>query len=167
MPTEPTAVQQAIALLEGRLLDARQRRDRLVDEITTIEEALTGLAVYAEPTVNPTSVESVMVPTAGESDSPVPSVRAAVQAILDAENRAFTPAEVRNRLPAAVVNGRTKDQRINSVRTAMWTLREKGEAVRVDDSHTMSAKWAASASADPDLPVNPDGGHEAFVEALT
>lgn len=166
--TEPTAVQQAMALLQGRLLDARGRRDRLADEITTIENALNSLSVYAEPSDVAAMVEDAAVLAPVESDGPVPSVRAAVKAILDSENRSFTPVEVRDLLPSAVVNSRTKEQRINSVRTAMWTLRDKGEAVRVDDSHTISARWAASLpSTNPELPVESDAGSSASVEAAT
>lgn len=138
MTMEPSAVQQAVDLLTGRLDEARQRRDELAAEIVTIENALSSLSVY-------TNSGGVGPPHSDVSDTHAPSVRAAVKGILDGTERAFAPAEIRNLVPPAVMNGKSAQQRTNSVRTALWSLRQKGEAVLVDESRTISTKWQTPA----------------------
>jgi len=162
--SEPSAVQQAVDLLTGRLAEARQRRDALTTEIVTIENALTSLSAYADgPPVHsrPDADTGTVAPVQGVGTI---SVRAAVKAILDGEDRAFAPAEVRNLIPSAVMNGKSTQQRTNSVRTALWSLRQKGEAVMVDEVHTKSTKWGTP---DPELPADNGAGGLAFEEAQT
>lgn len=142
--SEPSVIQQAVDLLTGRLAQARLGRDVLTAEIATIEGALTGLTAYVNP-------DRVQVTDQASTDSTAPrtvtvpigpaSVRAAVKAILDGDDRAFTPAEIRALVPAEIMNGKTRQQRTNSVRTALWSLRHQGDAALVDEVHTKSTKW--------------------------
>lgn len=160
--TEPSAVQQAVDLLTARLAEARQRRDALTAEIATIEDAITGLAVFANGARTPPPTLGVIL-----SADRAQSVRAAVKSIIDSEDRAFTPAEVRNLIPAAVMDGKSSQQRTNSVRTAMWSLRKKGEAALIDDVRTKSTKWSTPESSPPDLPAENGSGTFAFTKAQT
>jgi hypothetical protein len=162
--TEPSAVQQAVDLLTGRLEEARQRRDQLTAEITTIENALTSLSVYSAGVTDSQQANGLNAPAPGARAAGTTSVRAAVRAILDSEDRAFAPAEIRALIPNAVMNGKSAQQRTNSVRTALWTLRQKGEAALVDESRTKSTKWATS---NPELPAENGAGPLAFEEAHT
>lgn len=142
--SEPSAVQQAVDLLTGRLAEARQRRDTLTAEIVTIGNALTSLSAYADGAPVHSRPDADTGTVAAVRGVGTMSVRAAVKAILDGEDRAFAPAEIRNLIPDDVMNGKSAQQRTNSVRTAMWSLRQKGEAVLVDESRTKSTKWTAT-----------------------
>jgi hypothetical protein len=149
--TSTGAVEQAAKLLEGRLGDARQAREALnragealSAEIATIEDALTRLRTLY------TSSESAGQLPAGEieytfteAEIPITSVRAAVKRLLDTTPRALTSTEIRDMIPESVMEGKTQEQRSNSVRSALWSLRQNGEARYADagKKKTISAKW--------------------------
>jgi len=168
---EPGAIQQAVDLLVGRLTEARQRRGELSAEIATIESALTSLSVYSTTTLTihegaPEADETAAVRQT--STKSTRSVRSAVKAILDGENRAFTPAEIRGLIAASVMDGKSNEQRTNSVRTALWSLRQKGEARLFDETKTISMKWPeAGADVALELPAENGSGPSASEEAPT
>lgn len=133
-----SAVQQAVDLLVGRLAEARQRyadvtteAQSLTDEIASIEDAVQKLTGLAAP--NP-------VRTSPHAESPPASIRAAVKQILEGESMAYSSSTIRALLPTAVTEGKTPDQIANSVRSALWSLRQSGEAIMTQDG-TVSLKW--------------------------
>lgn len=85
-----------------------------------------------------------------EESTAKPTVRSAVQAILDAEPRAFTPTEIRNAIDPAVLDGRDEKKALGVIRTALWTLRKDGEATFYKGSkdQTISTRW---------YPLSPEG----------
>jgi hypothetical protein len=156
MTSETDAVAQAAQLLVGRLSEARtalggldKARDDLTKEITRIEAALSALAV------GPTDSEAQLVTDAADGalfSQPIGgmSVRAAVKHILDAMPRALTSKEIRDLIPEEIMAGKPSDyHRVNSVSTALWSLRKAGEAVQVEGKKTISSKWAVSTSEIP------------------
>lgn len=163
---EPSAVEQAVALLTARRAEACERVAALTTEIISIDGALTALGAVASNPPITAAGRAVLSEQHAADGAATPSVRASVRAILEAEDRAFTPAEIRERLPESVMAGKTSGQRTNSVRTALWSLRQGGEAVMVDDTHTKSTKWTPTAPAE--LPTL-DGSEStlAFTEART
>lgn len=161
--SEPTAVQRAVELLRSRLDEARLRRDDLSAEITTIEGALNSLSVFSSPgdvSASPVRRETVLIPRPQAR-----SVRAAVKAILDETDHAYTPAEIRGLIPDVVMDGKSNEQRTNSVRTALWSLRKKGEAELIDEVRTKSTKWSTPESSSPEHPAENGSGTFAFTEA--
>lgn len=144
--SEQTAVQQAIDLLAARLDQARHEHDALTEEIQTIEAALASLTSVTSITRRDAPANDELVPTTETNvialpSGPKVSVRAAVKHILDSNNRAFTATEIRDLIPEEVMEGKTKDQRANTVRTALWSLRTKKQAAPMDNNRTISSKW--------------------------
>ena len=143
-----TAVEQAMDLLTTRLNQIGHVRAALNVEEETIKEALTRLStVYSPHNGTATSNEDwpsghstpavVSMPQTGTK----PSVRAAVKHILDSSPRGFTTMEVRARIPEEIFGDKPQSKRGDVVRTALWSLRNKGEARVAEDGSTMSTKW--------------------------
>lgn len=137
----PGAVQQAVDLLVGRLTEARQRHSEvgaemreLDEEIASIEDAVKRLTGMSAPSSDVTSRQA-------SAAGPPTSIRAAVKSILDGEAMPYSSSTVRALLPSSVTEGKTPDQIANSVRSALWSLRQNGEAIMVKDSGTASTKW--------------------------
>lgn len=154
----PGAVQQAVDLLVGRLTDARKRHGELSDEmqelvgeIASIEDAVERLTGLTAPRNEATSRQ--------QNGAPVPtSIRAAVKLILDGEEMPYSSSTVRALLPSSVIEGKTPDQIANSVRSALWSLRQNGEAIMTDNG-TVSTKWPGFVATEPQTPSgDPDRG---------
>lgn len=151
-----SAVQQAVDLLSQRLDEAQRAHHELGAEIETITRALRDLRAYSTAPYGQEPPPPVTVTTSsGTMSTGNASVRATVKAILDNNNHAFTPAEVRALIPEAVMEGKSKDQRVNTVRTALWSLRQKGEAILLDEKRTISSTWVQDSE-------NPSASTEGF-----
>lgn len=155
-----TAVQQATDLLVGRLAEARSRRDELTAEMTALTDEIESIAgavqrltgSLADAHIN-LGAEGVPSPAAKPA-----SIRATVKAVLESEDKPFSTAEIRKLIPAKVADGKTDEQVANGVRAALWSLRQKGDALGVADGQTVSTKWHGYIAAGPqNVPADVDG----------
>lgn len=69
-------------------------------------------------------------------------VRAMVQGVLESENRPWTSAEVQQAIQAMVGPERVDAKLPATVRTALWTLRQKGRSVTDQSGRHFAMKWA-------------------------
>lgn len=138
------AVQDAVTLLRSRLLDARTEITALSKEVSEIESALTSLGYGMQSAVPSRSAEQ----NRPDVDTTGASIAAAVKQVIDSERGPWTPTLVRDRLAGTPIQGdRTSEKLLVVIRTALYNLRKRGDAVAEGSSHTISAKWLTDAEA--------------------
>ncbi|WP_375479205.1 hypothetical protein [uncultured Jatrophihabitans sp.] len=147
--SKPAVIQQAVDLLKGRLAEATARRDQLTaeaqqltDEIEAVTAALRSLNGQAFVAQVLADVGSATLSELASSGVEPRSIRAAVKDILDSERRPYTSTELREMLPEHLTVNKAPSAISNSVRSAVWSLTTKGDAIRVNDGDAIvSSKW--------------------------
>ena len=156
----------AIEYLQVRERQVQAQIASLNAGLKKLHDALVALGV--EPRLDRdhglqrTDDESTTVSDEGESKTPdaTPApganpgrygrpVRAIVQAILEAENRWWTSAEVQEAVRAEVGPERVDKRLQATVRTALWTLRKHGQSTKDGEGRHLAARWRLTDTESP------------------
>ena len=141
----PGAVEEAVALLLRRRLEAQEQVRELSLEVQRITAAIEALQQPGDQTRQTSDrIQQFTERAIAAVTEKAVSVRTYVQKRLDEDRRAWSSGE----LVAAIERDRTNGlvnitaQNIpSSVRSALWAITNEGQARRLADDRVISAKW--------------------------
>jgi hypothetical protein len=134
------AITEAVALLQSRHSEITNEISELKHQRAEIENALAALgAPLGRRGLGGRERSDRPRRSAEQIES---SVKGSVQALLDEENRDWSPGEIVAEFERRGVRHEVKNLR-SSVRTALYHLRASSNAVEVGNGRTKSAIWSA------------------------